>query len=481
MTPRHRCVPARDGSRGADVIGFAAAHGMVLDDWQAAAVDDFSGTWGDGWASRSNVLVIARQNGKSEILVARALFGLFVLRKRLILFSSHQWASSNELFLRMKGIIEGSDELAAELKHVRLSAAQLGFELHSGERVLFLTRSRAAARGFSGDEIYFDEAHFLSEASHAALKPSAAGRSAAGSVQFFYAASPVDQARHPDGLVLTRLRQRALEGEEGIALVEYGAGILDGEGRDLLPAAIPAANAVDPDVLQRANPGCPGRISLEFLLDQARTLDPSSFWTEHGGVGDWPDLDGAASGVVDLDKWAELRDPTSQPGYPVCLAYDVSPDRRRASIAVAGARPDGGLHVEVIDNQDGVGWLRGRIAQLAADHDLYSVSCDAGQGFLADQIRQDTNVPVETLDRSELAEACALFVDHVEQGKVFHLGDPVLLDAIRSATTVTVSSDRWAFSRRTSRADISPLYATVIALRAAAAAAELLTREVRIY
>jgi hypothetical protein len=57
-------------------------------------------------------------------------------------------------------------------------------------------------------------------------------------------------------------------------------------------------------------------------------------------------------------------------------------------------------------------------------------------------------------------------VDAVEQGEVRHLGDPVLLDAIRGAGTTSVGGDSWAFSRRSSHVDISPLYASVIALMA---------------
>lgn len=468
VAPRHRCVPARDGSRGPEIVAFARAHGMELDEWQAAALDDFSGTFEGAWSSRANVMVIPRQNGKSEILVARALYALFVLRKRLTLFSSHQWASSNELFLRMRGIVDSNDDLAEQVKHTRLSAAQLGFELDTGERILFLTRSRAAARGFSADEIIFDEAHFLSEAAHAALKPSAGGRSAAGQVQVFYAASPVDQARHPDGLVLTRLRQRALAGEEGLALIEYSAGIVDDEGIDMLPAVIPAGYAVDHDVLKRANPGCPKRISLEFLLDEARTLDPASFWTEHGGMGDWPDLDATASGVVDLDKWAALRDPDSKLDVPIVVGFDVSPDRRRASIGIAGRRVDGDLHVELVDNAPGVGWLVPRVKQLIDDHNPSAVVCDAAQELLAEQITTETGVECVLFDRGELAQACGRFVDAVEEGELRHLGDPLLLDAIRGATTSSHGGDGWIFSRRTSRVDISPLYAAVIALRVAA-------------
>lgn len=445
-------------------MAFAHEHGIHLDEWQSARVDDFSGTYGDRWASGTNVLVMPRQNGKSEILVARALFGLFVLQRRMILFSSHQWASSNELFLRMRGIIDTNPDLEAQVAHVRLSAAQLGFELSTGGRILFLTRSRASARGFSGDEIFFDEAHFLSEAAHAAIRPTLGGRSAEGSVQTFYAASAVDQARHPDGLVLTRLRERGVAGEEGIAYVEYAAGITDDEGRDLIPAAIPAALLVDPENIRRANPGCPERISLEFLLDEARTLDPASYATEHLGQGDWPDLDGAASSIVDLDKWVGLVDRDSKPVPPVCIAFDVSPDRRRASVAIAGRRLDGSLHVEVVDNHDGVGWVLPRMLQLIADHDPWVVTCDAAQALVAEQIWQEAGFKVDLIDRTELAQACGAFIDAVEQMDVRHLGDAVLLDAIRGATTSSFGGDGWVFSRRSSHVDISPLYACVLSL-----------------
>jgi hypothetical protein len=160
--PRFRSVPTCSRSLGPQIARFAKTHGMTLDPWQRQVLDDFSGLLeGGGFASPSNYLLVARQNGMSEIAIARALYGLFKLRRRMTLFSSHQWASSNEVFLRMKAVIEQSPELAEQVRHTRLSAAQLGFELHDGGRILFRTRSRAAARGFSCDEINFDECHFL--------------------------------------------------------------------------------------------------------------------------------------------------------------------------------------------------------------------------------------------------------------------------------------------------------------------------------
>jgi hypothetical protein len=266
--------------------------------------------------------------------------------------------------------------------------------------------------------------------------------------------------------VAARLRARGIAGDDGIAFVEYSAGILDADGHELLPALVPAALAVDEDVLKRANPSCPKRVSIEFLIDEARTLDPASHAVEHLSQGDWPDLDGARSSVVDLDKWGALIDPTSTPLNPVAIGFDIAPDRRRASIAIAGKRLDGKCHVEIVDAHEGVGWVVPRLKQLVEDHDPWGVSCDSYQTILSEEVYQQAWVRPDLLDGAEIAQACAGFVDLVEQGQVRHLGSQELLDALRGAAIRSFGGDGWAFSRRSSQIDLSPLYAAVIALMA---------------
>ncbi len=52
-------------------------------------------------------------------------------------------------------------------------------------------------------------------------------------------------------------------------------------------------------------------------------------------------------------------------------------------------------------------------------------------------------------------------------GELRHLGDPLLLDAIKGAQIGRAGGDGWVFSRRSSRIDISPLYAALLGLHAA--------------
>lgn len=462
--PTYRIVPPTTKSLGADIVRFGRKHGVVPDRWQADTLDAFSGMNGKGWASPTCVLICPRQNGKSLVLILRALYALFVERRRMILFSSHQWATSNESFLAMKTIIEANDALSGQVKTTSLSVAKLGFELHDGGRILFLTRSRAAARGFAGDLLVFDECHFLSEAAHQALRPSLGGRSAEGNVQTLYAASAADQLRHPDAIVLARLRKRAVDGESGIALVEYSADLRTEDGLELLPSQVPPGVAIDPKVIKKANPGCPKRISLDFLLEESVVLDTRAYATEHLGVGDWPDTEGLASTVLDLRKWADLVDGNSKPVEPVAVGFDPSPDRRNAAVAIAGRTPEGFTHVELVAANPGVGWLVDYLKDFEERHDPYLILCDRSQGLLAEQLYNAGASRPETVDRQELAQGCARLVDLVEAGELRHLGDPVLLDAIRAAKTSSMGDGGFAFSRRTSHGDLSPLYAVVLAL-----------------
>ena len=101
---------------------------------------------------------------------------------------------------------------------------------------------------------------------------------------------------------------------------------------------------------------------------------------------------------------------------PVCIGFDISPDRRRASVAIGGRRMDGKLH------HDGVGWLLERLKQLVED--------------------QAPRAGMRAVRRRRRA------------GEGRHLGDQVLLDAIRGATTSSSGADAWVFSRRSSRIDI---------------------------
>jgi hypothetical protein len=84
-------------------------------------------------------------------------------------------------------------------------------------------------------------------------------------------------------------------------------------------------------------------------------------------------------------------------------------------------------------------------------------------GTLVDELVL-AGVDVTSLNATEYAQACAGLVDQVLEERVRHLGSKELRDAIRGAATRPLG-DAWAWSRKSSSVDISPLVAATLAVR----------------
>jgi hypothetical protein len=173
--------------------------------------------------------------------------------------------------------------------------------------------------------------------------------------------------------------------------------------------------------------------------------------------------------VIPLAVWNSLVDEHSVPLDPVCFAFDVSPERY-ASIAAAGRRADGKVHVEVIDRRHGTAWLPDRLAELVKVHRPVAVVCDAvGPAGSVLAALEQKRVKVVTVTAQEHARACGMLYDLAtepdEHGDrtLRHLGDPDLLTALDGACKRPLG-DAWAWSRKTSSVDISPLVAVTLAL-----------------
>lgn len=168
--------------------------------------------------------------------------------------------------------------------------------------------------------------------------------------------------------------------------------------------------------------------------------------------------------VIPLAAWKALHDPESKALDPVALALDVSPDRSSASIAAAGNRWDDLKHLEVIEHRHGTGWVVPVLAGLVERNRPMSVVCDSTgpAGALLPALEAE-GVKVTTVNAQEHAQACGMLFDAVAEQRVRHLGDTDLLTAIDGAVKRPLT-DAWAWSRRNSSVDISPLVAATLAL-----------------
>ena len=328
QSPRVALVPESVSSTGQEAVELCRMAGLELDPWQEFVLSSALGERADGkWAAFEVGLTVPRQNGKGSLLEARELVGLFLLDdERLIIHSAHQFDTSLEAFRRLLTLVEGCPDLGSRVKRVSRSHGEEGVELKDGSRVRFRTRTKGGGRGFTGDCLILDEAMILPESMHGALLPTLSARP---NPQVWYTGSAVDQQVHEHGRVFARVRERGLAGEDGaLAYFEWG---LDYDSPDDVPEDV----ALDAGSWAQANPGLGIRISSEHVGHERSSMDPRTFAVERLGVGDWPAGDGSAN-VIDPQAWASLVDAQSRPEGAVCFAFDVTPDRASAAIALTG-------------------------------------------------------------------------------------------------------------------------------------------------
>ena len=249
---------------------------------------------------------------------------------------------------------------------IRYSASDLGFTLPTtGARLRFVTRSRQASRGAAGDLIVFDEAGWLDEATHNALLPTLSARSASGKVQVYYAGTAVDQLRHPDGVVLSRASAGAgsRATTRGSRSWSGSAEVLDEDGNELPPDLVPDAVAADPEVQRACNPAIPARIAASHVDWEYRALDRRGFATNGWGSVTGPPRTASTRGRSTSSCGSRWRI-RSRGSRGRSWSASTSARTRQSSIAVAGLRDDGLVHVEISDHRLTTRELVDRIEQL---------------------------------------------------------------------------------------------------------------------
>jgi hypothetical protein len=453
--PRVSAVPPFVSSAGLEAVELAKMAGLYLDPWEELVLSRALGERPDGkWAAFEVGVVVSRQNGKGAILEARELAGLFLLGERLIIHSAHQFDTSLEAFRRLLALIEDTPDFDRRVKRVSRSHGEEGIELTTGQRIRFRTRTKGGGRGFTSDCLILDEAMDLPEMAHGALLPTLSARP---NPQVWYTGSAVDQNVHEHGVVLSRVRERGLRGDDpALAYFEWSV--------DAELTEVDDDIAGDDVAWATANPGLGIRISLEHVARERNSMDPRTFAVERLGVGDWPRTDGLQNQGISLSKWLACQDKGSTPLDPVCFAFDVTPDRSTASIGVAAARSDGRRHVEVVDRRRGTGWIADRLAELVEKHQAVGIVCDSAgpAAALMPQI-EALDLDVTIVSAKEYVQACGAIFDACEQQTLRHLGTPELTLAIRGAAKRPLG-DAWAWSRKASTVDISPLVACTLAL-----------------
>lgn len=463
--PRVDVTPLFVSSAGDDAVDLAAVAGLELDEWQQHVLRGSLGERKDGrWQSFEVGLVVPRQNGKGSILEARELAGLFLFREPMIIHTAHLFSTANEHRMRLERLIRGAPDLVERIKGFQgdpnatitgiktgnqdMSITTVDGKGKEASRIKFLARSGGnSGRGFTGDLVVLDEAYNLPDAVIAAMMPTMAARSMDGSPQIWYTSS----AGMPESEVLNRVRARGLDPKDETRLAYYEWSVPDD------------ADADDPESWAKANPSLGIRIAEDFVETERRSLDDEEFKRERLGI--WAKVGG--SSAIPREFWSDALDDESESGEQVAFGFDVSPLRDVSVVAAASYRPDGLVHIEIVDRRTGTEWLVPRLQELRNSWSPVGTAFDAASQAASVAGTDPRGRRVLTgLDSRSVMQATGEFFEAVMNGEIVHTGQAELDEAVEASRRSKGASDLWRWSRADTSKDISPLVAVTMAYRA---------------
>lgn len=462
LTPETSC--------GFDQVDFARDFlGRPLDPWQEWLAIHAGELLPDGRPRFRTVLVIvARQNGKTELPVILSLYWQVVEQVGLVLGTSTKLEYARESWLKAVDLAERAPGLAdmvpSHLSHGADAAKRrrLWLRQSNGETESKLAGSRykiAAANEEGGRSLTVGKAVLDELRQHHDYSAWDAVIPAGNAVDGFqaWALSNAGTAR---SVVLNEERAAAIrfietgEGDPQTGLFEWSAP----EG----------ASPLDLDALAQANPNLGRRINPDALLSQAKKA------VAVGGA----KLAGFRTEIMcqtvttleaelDLEVWAALADPASQPVGQVGIALEAAEDQSSTSIAVAGWRDDGLTHAEVADKRPGTAWAPARVVELVQRWNPLMVALNpSGPGaHLAADIRRALTAAkldpdlLHEMSAQEMAASFGGLVAAVNEGTFRHLGQPAVDDVLPHAVGRPVGDGGRAWGMRKSGQDIAPLVA----------------------
>jgi len=501
-TPRIYTPPKRvltpETSHGFAAIAFAETMmGLTLFPWQKWLLIHALELNEDGtYRFRYVIVLIARQNGKSLVLLILALWHLFALGSRQVIATAQDLGRSEAAWKEAVEWIEEDEELSSLVYHIDRGhpkilevGGDLDEEMPWKRQYRVASAGRRGGRGFSGDLILMDE---LREHQNWETW---------GAVTNTMNARPNGQAwafsNAGDNLsiVLRYLRaqaHRSLGWPDGDADAEI-LGDDDPALRELLEesgaaemtgffewSSPPKSARTDLEALAQANPSMnythlvPNCITDKALLaNLASGTPPWQFDTECRCI--WVPM--SDLGPFPEGSWEDTLDDTARPtedsSQVVCVA--VSQNRSKAYIARAGwgewtdenGETVRGPVVGIAAERAGTDWVIPWLIENRSTYELV-VAQDRGAPVsslvheLASARGEDGKpLPFKAWTASGVAPATGVMFDHLDKRTIRHLTHPGLDAAAMSAAVKILSRSAFEIDTVKSPTDAQPLQAAI--------------------
>ena len=435
--PRLQSVPLKGKNKIDDVKQLCEIIKMPLLPWQEYVLKDMLTVDTKGkWIRKTNLLLIARQNGKTHLARMLILAHLIKWETNVLIMSSNR-SMALDTFRQVTDILENNDHLKGFVKQIRYANGTESIEMLNGTRLDVVAATRDGSRGRSVNGLLFiDEVREISE-------------------EGFRAATPVTRA-HPNShtllcsnagdafsTVLNDLRERAISyPPKSFGFYEYSA---------------PQYCKIDDhNAWALANPSLGYTITLESLSEAVATSPIENTRTEL--LCQW--IDSLSSpwphGVLE-----ETSDNTLEmtAGAYTVFGFDVSPSRRNGSLVAGQLLPDGRIGIGILEtysSQVAIDELK-MAASIKSWVDLYKPRLVCFDRYatqtIADRLA-NSGVVVEDVSGQQFYKACGDLLEGLMNLRVVHNGMKELIEQFQN-TAAKQNDSAWRIIKRRSSGDIS--------------------------
>lgn len=405
---------------------MSEALGVTLDPWQEDVLEASLGESQAGaWSARQIGVTAPRQNGKSQIIVARILVGVLLFGEKKIVVSAHQQDTARETFNKFMEIYDESEALQKRVKSIMNAVNRESIKFTNGATVQFKARSGAGSRGFSCDCLLLDEAQILSRRAWVSINSTMSARP---NPQVWLLGTP--PTPDDDGEVFGSVRKSALSGSSTtIAWLEWAADVGDDPALEY--------------TRWKANPAWHSRINHEIVQGEYDTYAKDEFARDRLGI--WDDVTQVGKAFT-KSAWSVLAGLKPADGT---LVYGVKFSADGAGVAVSAAwKPDEGpVFVEPIKQAnlgEGVQWLVDWLAERKNLPAQIVIDGRAGVGHLVTALREagvknKRLIITPTVD--QVKSAHSMFEQGVFTGTLSHPGVEAFDEQVLGARKRKIGND----------------------------------------
>jgi len=423
--------------KGMEIKELADKIKVPLLPWQEFVLNDMMKTDKSGnFIRKSNLILVARQSGKTHLARMRVIWGLFYggERNHLIMSSNRGMALSS--FRDIAYTIDSNDFLKSQVKAIRYANGTESIELLNGARLDVVAATRDGSRGRTADFLWIDELREINEEGFRAATPVTRARPNAQSLF-------TSNAGDAFSTVLNDMRERALSyPPKSFGFYEY--------------SAPQYCKIEDRNAWALANPALGYTVSEEAIEEAIATSPIENTRTET--LCQW--IDSLSSpwphGVLEetSDSTLELS-----PGAYTVFGFDVSPSRRNSSLVAGQLMPDGRIGIGILqtwENAVAVDDLQ-IAAGIKSWCDIYKPRLVCYDKYATQSIADrlaNSGVVTEDVSGQQFYQACGDLLNGLVTHKVVHNGQAEFIQQMNNCAA-KVNDSAWRIVKRKSAGDIS--------------------------